>query len=267
MILTCENCKARYLVAPHVLGEAGRRVRCTACGQEWFQKNEEKPEDEPVDFKTMLESVEPIPESVRPVPEEPAPKPKPAPKKKERGPRTGKTAGYMAAAMVVLSVLGGEIALRAPIALAWPPAAGLYLPLGLDVPVNGEGLAFDHVTAGWAGKSIKIEGRIINMKESDIVLPPLEVLALGEGEKILAAHVADAGGKSLKGQGEQPLSATYPDPPEGTQNVMIRFALQMHRKAAEPAHEEAGQEHAEPRHEESSHEADHGHEERGAAGH
>lgn len=42
MILTCEKCHTRYLLASHMLGYEGRKVRCTHCGHEWYQEKAEE---------------------------------------------------------------------------------------------------------------------------------------------------------------------------------------------------------------------------------
>jgi predicted Zn finger-like uncharacterized protein len=43
MILTCPECKARYVVNPSALMPHGRTVRCAKCSHSWFEK---KPEDD-----------------------------------------------------------------------------------------------------------------------------------------------------------------------------------------------------------------------------
>lgn len=38
MILTCESCSTQFSVSAEQLGAAGRRVKCSRCGNSWFQK-------------------------------------------------------------------------------------------------------------------------------------------------------------------------------------------------------------------------------------
>ncbi len=64
MILTCPECKSRYVVNPSALLPRGRTVRCAKCSHSWFEK---KPEDD----------VEIVP---------PPPKPEPAPVEKTEEP-------------------------------------------------------------------------------------------------------------------------------------------------------------------------------------
>jgi predicted Zn finger-like uncharacterized protein len=42
MIVTCPNCSTRFLVDDYMLGDGGRRVRCTNCRHEWFQEPQQK---------------------------------------------------------------------------------------------------------------------------------------------------------------------------------------------------------------------------------
>ncbi len=225
MILTCENCQARYLVAPHVLGEAGRRVRCTSCGHEWHQINEEPQDEDPVDFRSILDAVEPIPESVMPVQEE-KPVLQPIPKKQRR-PVSGRIKAYAAAAVIVLGIAGSLYPLKNEIVQIWPPAAGLYMAIGQDVPVKGEGLIFDQLTAEdvHAEGIIKIEGRIINLKSTPAVIPAIQATAVDDNNKPIARRIVDPGGEELKGQGETTFSVVYPDPPKNAKRITLRFVL------------------------------------------
>lgn len=43
MILTCPECKARYVVKPSALLPRGRTVRCAKCSHSWFQ---DKPDED-----------------------------------------------------------------------------------------------------------------------------------------------------------------------------------------------------------------------------
>lgn len=45
MILNCEKCHTRYILASHMLGYEGRKVRCTHCGHEWFQEKADDSRD------------------------------------------------------------------------------------------------------------------------------------------------------------------------------------------------------------------------------
>lgn len=51
MILSCNNCGAKFKVSDDAIGPEGRNVRCSACAYEWFQEGSmgaKKPEPAPV---------------------------------------------------------------------------------------------------------------------------------------------------------------------------------------------------------------------------
>ena len=38
MIITCSSCSTKYSISKKVLGENGKKVKCSNCGHEWYQK-------------------------------------------------------------------------------------------------------------------------------------------------------------------------------------------------------------------------------------
>ena len=40
MIITCINCNTKYSINKQSLGKKGKKVKCSNCGHEWFQKSE-----------------------------------------------------------------------------------------------------------------------------------------------------------------------------------------------------------------------------------
>ena len=38
MIIVCKNCNTKYSINKKVLGKNGKKVRCSNCGYEWYQK-------------------------------------------------------------------------------------------------------------------------------------------------------------------------------------------------------------------------------------
>jgi predicted Zn finger-like uncharacterized protein len=52
MILTCPNCSANFLVADHLIPDAGRSVRCGACKQNW-QASKNQATSNKADFANM----------------------------------------------------------------------------------------------------------------------------------------------------------------------------------------------------------------------
>ena len=38
MIITCSNCNTKYTINKNALGNSGKKVKCSNCNHEWFQK-------------------------------------------------------------------------------------------------------------------------------------------------------------------------------------------------------------------------------------
>lgn len=61
MILTCPNCNVRYLLDSNILGDEGRRVRCSSCKYIWYQEQDEeshsenKEIDEETEYSSLLD--------------------------------------------------------------------------------------------------------------------------------------------------------------------------------------------------------------------
>jgi predicted Zn finger-like uncharacterized protein len=228
MILTCDNCHARYIVPAHAIGSGGRRVRCAHCRHEWVQ-----PEDEDdgsgVDFSSVLADVEPIPESVRPMAEGSSvpslmTDPHPA------DTTAARIAGYAAAACVILALLAATIPLRSNIVSLWPPAAGFYALLHLETPMPGRGLVFDHVQAksGVSAEGVRIirlDGRIINLRSVPVKVPAIGAsLKLADGKE-LDRWIVPRTEEVLKAQGDMTFSTSYPLPKGAVKDATVGFVL------------------------------------------
>jgi predicted Zn finger-like uncharacterized protein len=162
LILICPACSKRYLVPSSSLGADGRRVRCAACGNSWFQEPPpQETEASPLNFDDPV--FDPPPEDVEPPPLRagsnlPALRRKPVKKRKP--------IGWIVLILVVGVLLGGGILGRASIVGLWPPAARLYEAVGLPVPVPGAGLllhdvATERMTQGGV-PVIVVTGSVVN---------------------------------------------------------------------------------------------------------
>lgn len=233
MIITCEQCHARYLLASLLLGVSGRKVRCGVCGHEWYQE----PVDEPytresadaASFHDMVEqeSLEPIPEGVKPIPEGsnvPV-------LRSETPPGVKKAArGAMAAAIVFLLLSGALLAVRGQVVQIWPPAALAFELAGFPTPVPGEGLIFDQVSATAKpdenGKYILlVEGNIINLRSKESAVPQiLATLLKAEGEAGDSWRINPAQTR-IGPEQTIPFTATFDGLPDDMEEVNVRFVL------------------------------------------
>ena len=204
MIVTCDSCNTRYLVADTLLGDDGRRVRCTVCQHEWYQdlvveetieKEEnlnfqdlvdeasaadEETADDEISFKNQdnddddLKLAEDIPEAVVPLPDEYSP----ALIDQDSLPFSTKVVTYLCSLFVGGIVLLILILFKAPLVSSWLPMVGFYQMIGVEVELQGDGLQLSEVRAitGPNKEGINIlyiEGNIINFKNQDVSIPKL----------------------------------------------------------------------------------------------
>lgn len=272
MIVTCESCKTRYLVPAHAISGEGRRVRCTSCDHEWFQEPGMLVEDAPP--PVLEEELEPIPESVKPIPEgselpvitEP---PLSGP------PRDyGALAGYAAAAGVFLLITAVLFMSRGPVTHAWPPAVKLYELAGIAIPVSGEGLIFDRVSAlrsadERGGSILNIEGVVVNLKQRDIDVPQLRIALRNAKGEVFDSWNVELPSHRLAGGADVRFQASYPGAPNDIVEATVSFGaaavaakgheISADQKQESEDHHEAPpeMEQHEPAHEEKS--SGHGH--------
>jgi predicted Zn finger-like uncharacterized protein len=225
MILICENCNSRYLVPAHAIGMEGRRVRCTACGHEWYQTEDDESagSESGEDHALPMES---IPESVKPLKDVPS-----APQLSQAAlppSNKGRLAGYAGAAAAVILAVGVSVPMRESVVKTWPSAIVLYDALGLETPLPGEGLAIDQVHATVAPndkgiRAVKIEGRIINLKSHAVGVPQIRAsLKLPDG-KDSEGWIVPKPKDEMAAQEEMQFSTTYPEPSGGVKGATIRF--------------------------------------------
>jgi len=260
MILVCESCQTRYLVPGRALGSDGRRVRCTNCGQEWYQEPEaRKPpprvekavEEEPVEETP----VEPIPDSVRPVPEGSSVPVIQLEDKTEGGSSDrARYMGYAAAAAVVVGIAAALLLLQKPVTKAFPPSAIIYDTAGLKTTVEGEELVFENLKAV-ADKNeqgvqvLAVEANILNLSKSDSTVPMVQTSLIRETGEVIDSWLTPPPEKTLAPNGHFVFKTTYSDVPNEAKEVNVRFVPGSEIKTESPEPVET--------HEETSHEEPH----------
>ncbi len=181
MILICPACGKRYLVPSSALGSPGRRVRCAACGETWFQEPPAQDADTAVTFEDPV--IDPPPEDIEPPPLRagsnlPALRRRP---EKKRLPVGWILLGLFIVAVVAVGVFG-----RGVIVSAWPPSARLYELVVLPVPVPGAGLVLHDVATERMSQGgvpvLVVTGTIANPTQEVKNVPKLRV-SLRDGRR------------------------------------------------------------------------------------
>src|SRR5258708_1534293 len=123
MIVTCEKCQKRYLVQDEQVGENGRKVRCIACGYQWFQT--------PLMPNSITNSMEKDLPSINLTPQQMN--------------LSSASWGWTLFIFTSLFVLSSLYFGRNVIVSAWPKASALYKSFGIEVTTVGSALKIVNV--------------------------------------------------------------------------------------------------------------------------
>ncbi len=243
MILTCPDCATRYFVEDERLGEAGRSVRCGACGVRWSAKA-----DAPLDLVEPPEVgvsqppepvAKPTPEpgvaTLRDLPAEALPKVFRAQAQTKEKVREAATSGVVWAGLVAgfIFLLGMAVLMRQDISTIWPRAAGAYAMAGL--PVNLVGLTIEGQRAQPALKDghavLAVSGALRNVRDRAVVAPPLRISVLDASGHPVAVKIADPDGAQIPPGEARHFLVDVVDPPASAANVDITFVLDAPKRA------------------------------------
>lgn len=217
MILTCLNCRTRYLVADAAIGPAGRNVRCAACKHSWYQH---PPVEEP--GRDLVAASEASPGQAAPAPppswvtdastsrraEEPAPGISKA--RIERRPRRNPARLWTAG-----TIVAGLLMLAASAVLMRDDIAATDLGRMLDLPRPSSGAA----SASPAAQALRLQitelpqarvlangdivqevaGRIENPTSRTFPIPPLRAVMLGADNAVVYSWVIPPPARELNG--------------------------------------------------------------------
>jgi predicted Zn finger-like uncharacterized protein len=228
MLLTCPDCKTRYLLPAHTLAPGGRHVKCTHCGAVWQQEPDpdelrEEPGDDLDDIPDAIKPLPPgsgIPRVTEPVAAEEA---------AEESQR-GRLGGYIAAAVVFLLIFAGLAAAHGPVVRAWPSSMLLYRTLALEA-TPGEGLVFDRLQAKaekspqGGGEVFVVEGQVINLTRKPQAVPMIEASLRTEKGEALAQWLIAPPEEIIAKEGTMPFRAEYRADHMDAKNILVRFVL------------------------------------------
>lgn len=238
MILTCEKCHTRYLLPTHLLGEDGRRVRCTICSHEWFQIPEDdedsleplETDDERPSFAETLSQVE-FSDSVN----EPLPDDRmlasaliPPEKKKRFRLQPGMGKGLAAAGLVGFMIFALLIIGRGPVMKAWPGSLALYQAIGIEDPIPGDGLVFEDMKATTSYNAqgveiLRLTGSIRNLRDYPVRVPGLRFALRRADNSDVETWSYPSPKADIAANSTIPLSAEYPQIAADVKLLNVRF--------------------------------------------
>jgi predicted Zn finger-like uncharacterized protein len=251
MILTCPQCETRFLLSALVLAPGGRRVKCSNCGEIWF----EEPDMKELQEEEGLPPVEDIPDAVKPIPEGSS---VPVLHDSEDAPQAGAFLGgrlaafelprTLAVAACLLTLVFGALFFAAgPVTRSWLPAASFYEALGYEIKIPGTGLVFDQVEALAAPvqggmETVTVKGKIINLTGEMQSVPAVDVALLGSTGDILSGWVIHPAPTRLDGEADLDFESKHTLRAGGVKEVRLRFTLREKNElpALKTAGEDAG---------------------------
>ena len=251
MIATCPNCATRFAVSEANLGAAGRKVKCSRCGQVWLQRRDGSTASAPA--APMLSPVSPgepaastpageQAEAVAGIPDNGAHDDldlRPAPARAQG--RGGRVAALFVVLVLVLGALGvGTIAWRGGGVATLPGASALMQLLRLDghgpensaavasaVPTAMDGLGFENVkTSRHVDGDVQIlviAGDVVNNASAPRTVPPLRGALLGSDNRELQ-HWTFSAKTEILGAGQRAgFETTLRAPAADATDVKVTF--------------------------------------------
>ncbi|WP_313001538.1 DUF3426 domain-containing protein [Brevundimonas sp.] len=232
MILTCPACATSYFVPDEAIGPNGRRVRCKSCGHDWRATLE----DEPLELSAAETPVaeagfgkrEEAPETLAETPAPELPRAFRAKAEQQRKMRRAAAQGAVWAglAVVFLALLGAAFAFRLQIVQAWPQAAAVYKLAG--APVNLAGLEFEAVgakTAAYDPGKIVVSGALRNIRDNEVVAPPVRVALLNASGAEVAHRIVRLETAPVLPGKVQGFAVVIPDPDRKASGVGVDFVM------------------------------------------
>lgn len=229
MLLTCEKCQTMWRLDETHLALGGRVVRCTSCGNTWFEKQVHvegitpEPEEEPAsanfsDILTDQMENDGASRAVAPIAvdeEMPVIDYRPA----GLGPNAF---GAMIFLLLFFVTVSAVFLLKNHAVKHFPVTTALYEAAGVTLRAPGEGLSLTSLSARTSGSQIFLNGKVSNIGKTAQDYPSFRVTLRGaEGAflkdwSIFAAPEQLAPGKTI------PLDLHFNDIPAGGTSVEIK---------------------------------------------
>lgn len=228
MLLTCEKCQTVWQLEDRHLALGGRVVRCTACGNTWFEKQVAVPgltpqeeEDGPAHFGALLAEQMTDDTASRAVTPLPGGAEMPAYDYRPAGLGPGQF-GAMVFLLLFFVTVSAVFLLKGPVVRHYPVMTALYEAVGVDLRAPGEGLSLSALAAREEGGLIVLSGKVSNIAQEEAAYPAFRVTLRGEDGVFLKDWSVFSQPDYIAPGETIPLELTFKDVPEGGRTVEIR---------------------------------------------
>lgn len=250
MILTCPQCAARFSVEAALLAPHGRNVRCAKCKHTWHQlpDPEELPQveaanpDDSADIDADFERLSgtsqigeradsegktpDLPKALMGAANDSDDLASPETTKARKTKILWALAGF---AVVFIPIVGVMGLAQESVVRGWPASYALYKALGIEKPVEGEGLAFEKIQAKLVRNDngsifLNVHGRILNLKSEDRVIPPIQAVLKDEKGGDLDTWAIKPPASTIKAEGMLSFTAETAFTHEQAVSLHLKFA-------------------------------------------
>ena len=240
MILSCPECRTRYVVPDSAVGPAGRQVRCAACRHSWFQ------EGAPIDLIEPAPVVVPerpqLPEAVS-APQASAPRVEPIatsepiendrydafahepPFQPRRNPARRLTivavavAAILIAGIAAVQYFGTPPVVSSAFARLGLPGGTVDIPLLLEVPRKPERRELP------SGNEIfALSGRVVNPTDTPQRVPDILAELRDAQGRVVYGWTITPPRRMLAAHGTMPFDSAEVDVPKGSKNLNLSFS-------------------------------------------
>lgn len=228
MFLTCDKCQTVWRLDEKHLALGGRVVRCTSCGNTWFEKQivvpgltpePEAAAAEPSFNDVLIEQMDDAASrAVAPLDagfDMPAYDYHPA----GLGPNAFGAAVFLLLFFVTVS---GVFLLKSPLVAHVPSMTRLYEAVGVHLRAPGEGLALSALAADTAGTVMSVSGKVSNTSKEELPYPSFRVTLRGAEGVFLKDWAIHSRPATLAPGETVPLELNFKDIPHGGSTVEIK---------------------------------------------
>jgi len=235
MILTCPACQTRYQADAAKFPPQGRNVRCAKCGEVWHQAAPEAeaeayaaappPSPQPSEEPRPQFYAQPTSRDLEPQAREESPQDE-APARSAWPRRLALGAGWIALAVVVLTIGIAGAVYRQQIVKVWPQSVSLYSRLG--VKVRATALEIRDVKSTQASqdglKVLTVTGALTNVSDHEQPVPQVRVALIDLDKRELYHWMIVPKVMTLRPGQSTHFVAQLSSPPEGVHDTVVRFA-------------------------------------------